>query len=34
MCLSRQQPIYRLSELSADCQKDRRTWFLFPAFQR
>jgi hypothetical protein len=33
MFLSRQQPIYRLAKLLADCQKDRRAWFLFPALQ-
>ena len=31
--LSRQQPIYRLAKLPADCQKDRRARFLFSTLQ-
>ena len=31
--LSRQQPIYRLSKLSADCQQNPCAWFFFSPFQ-
>jgi hypothetical protein len=33
MCLSRQQPIYRLAKLLADCQKNPCAWFFFSPFQ-
>ena len=32
MCLSRQQPIYRLAKLPADCQQHGGASFLFSAF--